>query len=171
MARLFTVLLIVVAALNLALSFAHLVEAPPRLWVWSPELWREATVFNGQFTLFAPLGAVLEIATILGAGALAWGCRNDGRGLRPALLATLFFAFGLGIWLAVVAPANAVLATWSPGPVPVGFETVRLRWEGGHIAITLVKVLAFSMLASAALSRAEALGALQHQRPATAEGA
>ena len=49
------------AALSLGPSFAHVLEAPPRLTIWSPELWREATVFNGQFQLFATIGGPLRI--------------------------------------------------------------------------------------------------------------
>ena len=150
MPRLLTALVLLVAALDVAPSFAHLLEAPPRLWVWTPELWREATVFYGQFALFAPVGAVLEVATILGAGALAWTRREARRGLRPALAATLLFGFALAAWFAIVAPANAVLATWTPGPVPPGFDAVRLRWEAGHALIAAIKLVAFAMLAYAA---------------------
>lgn len=58
-------LTVTVAGLSLGLSFAHVLEAPPRLTVWSAELWRETTVFNGQFRLFAPAGAVLDVGSKL----------------------------------------------------------------------------------------------------------
>lgn len=150
MPRFLTALVMLLAALNVAPSFAHLLEAPPRLWVWTPELWREATVFHGQFALFAPVGAVVEIATILGAGAFAWSRREARRGLRPALIATFLFSVALAAWLAIVAPANAVLATWTPGAVPAEFDAVRLRWEAGHALIAVIKLVAFAMLAYAA---------------------
>ncbi|WP_293861316.1 DUF1772 domain-containing protein [uncultured Alsobacter sp.] len=152
MAPLPTVLLLTVAALDLSLSFAHLVEGPPRLWQWSPALWRDATVFNGQFALFAPVGGVLEIATILGSAGYAAASRHDRRRLRAALVACTLFALGLVVWLAVVAPANAVLATWTPGPLPADFEVLRTRWEGGHAAIAIVKLAAFAALAFATQS-------------------
>ena len=56
-------LVLLAMALSLGPSFAHLLEAPPRLTVWPPELWREATVFNGQFVYFAVLGAPLDVGS------------------------------------------------------------------------------------------------------------
>jgi hypothetical protein len=55
---------ILVMALSLGPSFAHLLEAPPRLTAWPPELWREATVFHGQFAYFAIVGAPLDVGAI-----------------------------------------------------------------------------------------------------------
>ena len=52
---------LVIAALSLAPSFAHALESYPRLMIWSPELWRDATVFNAQFWLFAVIGAPIDI--------------------------------------------------------------------------------------------------------------
>ena len=153
MAPLPSVLLLMIAALDLSLSVTHLVEAPPRLWQWSPALWREATVFNGQFALFAPVGGVLEIATVLGSAGYAVAARHERRRLRAALVACTLFALGLVVWLAVVAPANAVLATWTPGPLPDDFDVLRMRWEGGHAAIAIIKIAAFAALAFATQSR------------------
>jgi hypothetical protein len=71
---------LVLAGLSLGPSFAHVLEAPPRLSVWSPELWREATVFQGQFALFAKVGAPLDVASILVVFLLAYLLANE----RPA---------------------------------------------------------------------------------------
>src|SRR3546814_3517119 len=60
-----SLLALVLAALSLGPSYVHLLEAQPRLEIWSPELWRETTVFNGQFRLFAIVGAPVEMATLL----------------------------------------------------------------------------------------------------------
>ncbi|MGO4572822.1 hypothetical protein [Microvirga sp. 2TAF3] len=70
-------LALVISALSLGPSFAHALEALPRLTVWSPELWREATVFNGQFQLFGILGGPLDGGAILVAGILAYWVRKD----------------------------------------------------------------------------------------------
>jgi hypothetical protein len=146
-----------VAALSLGLSFAHLAEAPPRLWAWSPDLWRQATVFGGQYALFAPLGALLDSVSVLLAGILAWMAQGQ-RPFRPALAACLLYAVALGTWFAWVAPANAALAAWLPGPLPDDFFDVRDRWESGHAAIALIKLAGFVALAVAATGRAEAPG-------------
>lgn len=141
---------LILAALSLAPSYAHLLEAPPRLMKWTPALWREATVFNGQFALFARVGAPVEVACIVATAFAAWTVRRRRKVFLPALGACLLFALALLVWFAVVAPANAVLATWTPGPIPAGFDAVRTRWEGGHIAIACVKLVAFALLAIAA---------------------
>ena len=140
-----------VAALSLGPSFAHVLEALPRLTVWSPELWREATVFNGQFRMFAVVGAPLDIGVILVTGALAWTMRGDRPAFRCALAGSLLFALALAVWFARVAPANGVLATWVPGPVPADFEAVRNRWETGHMAVAAVKLAGFVATALAVI--------------------
>jgi hypothetical protein len=135
-----------VAALSLGPSFAHVLESLPRLTRWSPALWREATVFDAQFLLFAVIGAPLDLAAILCPALLAWMLRRDLFAFRLVLAATLLYAVSLALWFGLVKPANDVLATWVPGPIPDNFETVRLRWETGHMAVTAAKALGFISL-------------------------
>jgi hypothetical protein len=130
---------ILVMALSLGPSFAHLLEAGPRLTIWSPELWREATVFNSQFMWFAIVGGPIDIGAVVLGAILAFVLRREKVPFRWALAAAILFAASLAVWLSVVAPANAVLATWAPGPVPENFEAVRDRWESGHVAMTAIK--------------------------------
>jgi hypothetical protein len=143
------IIALVVAALSLAPSYAHALESYPRLIIWSPELWRDATVFNAQFWLFAVIGAPIDILAIV----VPAGLTILLRGKRPqfilALAATLCFALGLVLWFAIVAAANGVLATWTPGPVPADFDAVRRQWEFGHLTIAGVKLIAFVLLALA----------------------
>ena len=90
----------------------------PRLMIWPPELWREATVFNAQFILFAVIGAPIDILAILvPAGLAEFMLRGKQQQFALVLAATLIFALGLIIWFAIVATANSVLATWTPGPI------------------------------------------------------
>ena len=149
-----------VAALSLGLSFAHLAEAPPRLFAWTPELWRDATVFGGQYTVFAPLGAVLDSSAVLLAGILAWLAQGDRVRFRPALAGCLFYAAALATWFVWVAPANADLAAWVPGALPDDFFDTRDRWESGHAAIACIKLAGFVALAwgVAATGRPDASG-------------
>lgn len=134
---------LVITALSLGPSFAHVLEAPPRLTRWPPELWREATVFNGQFQLFAIVGGPLDIGAILVTAVLAYTLRHDRPSFRYALAGSALFAAGLATWFAWVAPANAVLATWQPGPVPEDFTAIRDRWETGHMAVAGIKLAGF----------------------------
>ncbi|MBZ9706555.1 DUF1772 domain-containing protein [Mesorhizobium sp. ESP7-2] len=147
-----SVLTATIAALSLGPSFAHVLESAPRLTRWSPALWREATVFNGQFLLFAIVGAPLDVAAVACPGLLAWLLREDRSAFSFALAATLLYALSLVLWFVLVKPANNVLATWVPGPIPDNFEAIRLRWETGHMAVTAAKAAGFVSLLVALLS-------------------
>jgi hypothetical protein len=142
---------VLLAALSLAPSFAHLLEAPPRLGIWTPELWREATVFNSQFMFFLIVGAPVDIAAIVFAALMAYLLRHERTASRFALAGACLLALGLAAWFMLVSPANAILATWKPGPIPADFDNVRLRWETGHMAVAVLKVLGLAAIAAAAL--------------------
>ncbi|MGE0525384.1 MAG: DUF1772 domain-containing protein [Variibacter sp.] len=139
---------LVIVALSLAPSYAHVLEAHPRIAIWSPELWREATVFNAQFWLFAVIGAPIDILAVLVPAALTWAFRRAGynRLAAFALAGTLCFAAALAAWFLLVEPANGILATWRPGPVPANFDAVRLRWESGHMVVAAFKLVGFVFL-------------------------
>ncbi|MBZ9757189.1 DUF1772 domain-containing protein [Mesorhizobium sp. ESP6-5] len=147
-----SVLATMIAALSLGPSFAHVLESVPRLTRWSPALWREATVFNGQFLPFAIIGAPLDVAAIICPGLLAWLLRQDRSAFWFALAATLLYALSLVLWFVLVKPANKVLATWVPGPIPDNFDAIRLRWETGHMAVAAAKAAGFVSLVVALLS-------------------
>jgi hypothetical protein len=146
-------LALVLAALSLAPSYAHLLEAQPRLETWSPELWREATVFNGQFRLFAIVGGPVEMATLLATAIHAWLLRREKFAFRLAASGALLYLLSFITWLLWVAPANSVLATWTPGPIPGDFEAIRARWESGHMTIAAIKLLGFILIALSVLVR------------------
>jgi hypothetical protein len=59
---------------------------------------------------------------------------------------------GPGPGRARVAPANAVLATWQPGPIPPDFAAIRDRWETGHMAVAALKLLGFMATALAVVA-------------------
>ena len=130
---------ILVMALSLGPSFAHLLEAPPRLTAWPPELWREATVFHGQFAYFAIVGAPLDVGAIVLGALMTVVVRRRQPAFGLAMAGTILFAVSLATWISVVAPMNAILAQWIPGPIPDNFTAVRGRWEAGHIAISVIK--------------------------------
>lgn len=130
---------ILVMALSLGPSFAHLLEAPPRLTAWPPELWREATVFHGQFAYFAIVGAPLDVGAIVLGAIMTFVARRRRPAFRLAMAGTILFALSLATWVSMVAPMNAILAQWVPGTIPDDFAAVRDRWEAGHIAISAIK--------------------------------
>jgi hypothetical protein len=147
-----SVLSVTIAALSLGPSFAHTLESLPRLTKWSPALWRETTVFNAQFQLFLLIGAPLDIAAIVCPAVLVWMLRDEPRAFWFVLAATLLYALALVLWTVLVRPANGVLATWTPGPIPGNFDSIRLRWETGHMAVTAAKAIGFVSLALGLLS-------------------
>jgi hypothetical protein len=140
---------LLVTALSLAPSFAHVLEAPPRLLRWSPALWREATVFNGQYQLFGTVGAAIDGAAVLVTATMAFVMRTNTDAFGLAVAGAACYALALIAWVAIVAPANAVLATWLPGPIPMDFESIRNRWEIGHMVVAGLKVIGFIAVASA----------------------
>jgi len=141
---------LLLAALSLAPSYAHLLEAPPRVQAWPARLWIEATVLHGQFVMFRNVGGPIDVAAVLVLAALAVLERRSRR-FAWTLAAAVLFAAALGVWLAVVAPANGVLATWRDAPpTAAAFEAVRSRWEGGHAACAALKLGGFLALALAA---------------------
>jgi hypothetical protein len=141
-------LALTLAALDLAPSFAHLLVAYPRLFWCQLSLWREATVLNGQYIAFALIGAPLELSTIGVTSWLAWRLRAEPGTRSLAVIARGLFGLALITWFAVVAPANASLATWHPGPMAADAGAVRLQWETGHILSAPLKLSGFIFLAA-----------------------
>ena len=150
--RFWAVLTSLVAALSLGPSFAHVLESVPRMTVWSPELWREATVFNGQFQLFAVVGAPLDLSAIVLPAVLAFLLRGQRRAMWLAIATSALYALSLALWFIIVFPANSVLATWTPGPIPGDFEAIRDRWEYGHMCVAAAKAVGVAILAAAVVN-------------------
>jgi hypothetical protein len=148
---------LVLAALSLGPSFAHLLERPPRM-AWPPELWMATTNFGGQYAWFGRVGAILDPATILVLLLLAWLIRRRRPAFMAAAASFLLFGAALACWALIVQPMNAVMASWTPGPVPADFEAVRARWEEGHVIVAVLKLAGLVALAVAILPRRERRG-------------
>src|SRR5262245_2180337 len=138
---------LLITALSLGPSFAHVLEAPPRLMKWSLELWREATVFNGQYQLFGMLGGPLDGAAVLITALLAFLTRHERPNFAFTLTGALLYLLALIAWATIVAPANSVLATWMPGPLPQNAHAIQLRWEVGHMIVAALKLVGFAFIA------------------------
>ena len=143
---------LVLAALSLGPSYAHVLESLPRLTVWSRELWRDATVFHRQFEWFARIGAPVDVAAIVAAFVLAYLLYDQRATFWLVVAGAAFLAAGLAAWLALVAPANAVLATWRPGSIPSNFDVIRRRWEIGHMVVAALKLCGLVFLCMAVAS-------------------
>jgi hypothetical protein len=149
---LWAVLTAAIAALSLGPSFAHVLESAPRLAQWPPELWRETTVFNAQYWLFAAVGAPLDVCAVAFPAVLALMLYDDRLAFRFAVAAATFYALALASWFVLVAPVNGVLSTWTEGPIVENFESIRFRWETGHMVVAAIKLIGFVALIGSLLS-------------------
>ena len=141
-----SVVSLVLAALSLGPSYAHVLEALPRLTVWPAELWRDATVFHRQFEWYALVGAPVDVAAIIAAVVLVFLIRDRKPTFRLTVAGAACLAAGLAAWFGLVAPANAVLATWRPGSIPSDFDAIRTRWETGHMVVAAFKLCGLVLL-------------------------
>ncbi|MGD9866653.1 MAG: hypothetical protein AB7U38_01490 [Hyphomicrobiales bacterium] len=140
------------AALSTGMAFCHLMELPARIG-WDRDLWVGSTVEGGLYRMFGTIGAVIVVVTVALGVWLAWRLRNGPRAvfLYTALAATLF-ALALGLWWAVVFPANLELARWLNGPVPPDWSDTRLRWEAGHAVNALLQIAGLGVLHASVLA-------------------
>lgn len=144
-------------ALSLGASWSHILQIRGKAG-WGGPMWR--TVMETLYRDYATLGAVTEIGAILAAWVLVvalWRRGQPGRGwaLAGALLAS--FAF-FGLWIGMIAPTNAILATWTPATMPADWVRWRDSWELWHAVIAGVKALAFGALILGVLSRSPEIG-------------
>lgn len=142
---LFRLLTLLLATLSLALSFCHLMEMPVRLG-WQPALWMMVTNFGGLYFLFGTAGAAIDVLAIIASALLAFVVRNRHPSFQLTVVGSAFMAAGLAIWFGFVAPVNAIMATWSPGPIPENFASVRDQWEYSHAIIAVMKFIGMTAL-------------------------
>jgi hypothetical protein len=132
-------------ALSAGLSFAHLLELPPRVFYFDAQLWVSTTT-GGLYALFGTVGAAVEVGSILAAAALTLLVRGRGPAFYFTLAGAVLAATALVLWLVFVAPVNAELATWAPNSFPADWARHRDRWEYAHAANAVIKIAALSSL-------------------------
>lgn len=121
--RMHRCLALVITALSVTMTTAHVLEMPRKL-SYSIDLY--TAVNSTMYLYFAIFGAIFEIGAIVAVGALAWRVRRQpsaGWTLAAAIAVTL----ALVSWLILVQPVNSAVAhgaSWSD---------LRMRWEVGHL--------------------------------------
>jgi hypothetical protein len=138
-------LTIMLTALSAGLSFAHLLELPPRVFYFDAKLW-VATTTKGLYALFGTVGAVVEVGSILTAVVLTVLVRGRGSTFYLSLVGAVLAALALVLWLVFIAPVNAELATWTPTSFPEDWARYRDQWEYTHAANAIIKIAALSLL-------------------------
>ena len=62
--RVIRFLVVMFAALSLSFGLGHLMQLPARM-AWDQYLWVGSTVQGGLYSLSGPLGAVIEVTTLI----------------------------------------------------------------------------------------------------------
>jgi hypothetical protein len=143
---------LILAALSLGMSFAHVLEMPVRR-SWDQSLWVATTVHGNLYRMFGPNGpgAWIDLAAVLGAMVLAYQVRADRRVLVWTGVGAGALVAAHAAWWGLVFPANLELANWVAGPVPADWARWRDRWEFGHAAVCVLKFAGFVALLGSAL--------------------
>jgi hypothetical protein len=132
------------------LAFCHVMEVPGKLRLNGTD-WL-AVRRHFYVALGAPIGASIEVLSILSAWALALAVRRR----RPTffywtIIGAPCVTGGLAAWFALVAPMNAVLGARIPEALPAGWAAVRDHWERGHAVYAALLGLGFGTLVIASL--------------------
>ena len=143
---------LILVALSLGASFCHTLELPAKM-QWDGPLY--VAVQNeppGLYIAFGTAGALIEVGAILAAAGLAFLVRERRPAFRLTLAGAICLASVLLIWWLLIAPANAVMAAWTPQTVPADWTRWREQWEYTHAANSVLKLIAFGALVASVLS-------------------
>jgi hypothetical protein len=140
---------LLLVALTLGLTFAHVMEIPGKLRLGGAD-W--LMVQHNLYVGFGTVGAAIEVLAM----ALTWLLVLMMRRRRPALWWTLAAAVcvsaGLADWFLLVAPMNAALSVWRAETLPADWTRYRDQWELGHAIHAGFFMLGFSALVLALLA-------------------
>jgi hypothetical protein len=137
---------VVLAALTMAMAFAHLMEMPARM-SWDQTLWVGSTVTGGLYKMFGSVGAFINVAALVGLSGLVFLVRKRGAlTFRLTLAAALLYIAAMAAWWAFIFPVNQELATWLTQPVPADWADWRRQWETTHALNALLEIVGFCAL-------------------------
>jgi hypothetical protein len=131
-------------AVVLVPSGAHLLEMSHKL------LMDRTAYFSAQqlYLGWALFGVPIVLKVILD-GVLAVRLRHSHRAAAcGTLLSAALIAAGLVVFFVWVQPANVATQNW--GAQPSNWESLRLRWEYGHMAIAILTLIAFGAVSYSA---------------------
>jgi MFS family permease len=136
---------IVLSALALTMTSAHVLELPQKM-AYSGEMY--AAVNTTLYRYFAIVGGPYQIGAIVSAIVLTILVRRS-RTFRWALAGTLLLIAAFASWLILVLPVNrdvAAAVEASPHAVPSLWLHLRDRWEYGHATGFVLHLAGFCAL-------------------------
>jgi hypothetical protein len=145
---------LVLAALALTVTSAHVLELPAKM-QYAPSLY--AAVNGTLYRWFAIVGGIYAVAAIVAAWALAWAARSNEAAFRWAFVGAMLPTLAFIAWLALVMPVDTAVslaAEEAPERVPALWSHLRARWEYGHLTGFVFQLLGFVALAMAAVADA-----------------
>jgi hypothetical protein len=144
--RILEFLAIVLVAIILIPAGAHLFELPNKISLVQDQYFLVQNIYRGWALFGVPIFAALIVTA-----ALAWAARRHPLESRLALLACLCIAVSLGVFFALVYPANIATSYWTT--VPENWMILRRRWEYGHATSAVLTFIALCALALGVVSR------------------
>lgn len=142
-------------ALGLAPGAAHLMELPVKLG-YPATLYADVT--SSLYAWYGIAGGALQVAAALAVVALALRLRHSrAAGLAAASAAALVIS--LALWGALVAPVNAAWAEvprTPPAEFAAAYQSLRARWEYGHVAAFIAWLTGWFGLVAVATSERSA---------------
>src|SRR5262245_14382483 len=120
---------LLLAALALTMESAHVLEMPQKM-QYDAQMY--AAVNTTLYRYFAVVGGIYQIGSIMAAVMLAFLVRTHRPSFGWTAGGALSLVLAFGIWLAIVAPVNSVVAEAlrsAPNSVPALWMDLRLRWE------------------------------------------
>ncbi|WP_295811989.1 anthrone oxygenase family protein [uncultured Nitratireductor sp.] len=140
---------LVLTALLLGTTFAHTLEALPKL-DYGQEMW--VVLQQTLYRYYAVIGGPVELGAILSASILAFLVRGQRMPFLAAAAGTACLAVAFfGVWLLVTRDVNAQVLAWPADSIPADWADLRLKWEASHIARFVLHLTGFVLLLVAAL--------------------
>ncbi|XYI02361.1 DUF1772 domain-containing protein [Sorangium sp. So ce1128] len=146
MIRAWRFLTVVLAALALTTTSAHVLELPQKM-QYDAELY--SAVNTTLYRYFGSVGAIYCMGSLVAAFLLALLVRKHGLAYRWSLLGALLLLGWFLSWIALVFPVNSLIATaaeTSPEALPALWMKMRARWEYGHAIGFVLQFLGFCAL-------------------------
>jgi hypothetical protein len=156
MSKSLRVVTLVIAALSLTMTSAHVLELPQKL-SYSPATY--ALVNGSLYRWFAIVGGIYTLGAIIAAWALAWAAWRVRVALPWAVAGASLLSLAFVSWLVLVMPVNSMVgraALAAPEELPGLWVELRPRWEFGHLVGFVLDLLGFCALAVAVVADASA---------------